>query len=191
MRNLCRLSKGIRYYRSPYIIDSVRGVSKNWFASYVSNRKQFVFLNGYKSNLAAVNCGVPQGSILGPALFLICINDLHLAIWYSEVHHFADDTSLLNFNTSVKTINKQVNHDLKNSANWLKANKYSFDVDKTELVLFASPKKQLDSDLKIKLNEKSLYLRIQTDKSLTWKQQVTNVALKLNKVNAMLSKLIL
>ena len=67
----------------------------------------------------------------------------------------------------------------------VKANKYSFDVDKTELVLFTSPKKQLDSDLKIKLNEKSLYLRIQTDKSLTWKQQVNNVALKLNKVNAM------
>ena len=92
----------------------VRGISNKWFASYLSNRKQFVSINGYKSNIADVKCGVPQGSILGPLLFLIYINDLHAAIKYSEVHHFADDTNLLNFNSCVKSINKQVNYDLAN-----------------------------------------------------------------------------
>ena len=82
-------------------------------------------LNSYKSNYADVNCRVPQGSILGPLLFLICINDLHLATKYSEVHHFADDTNLLNFDNSVKSIKKEVNQDLKNLGNWLKANKIS------------------------------------------------------------------
>ena len=95
---------------------------------YLRNRKQFVSINGYKLNLPGVKCGVPQGSILGPLLFLIYINDLHVAIKYSEVHHFADDTNLLNFNSCVKSINKQVNYELKNLSNWLKANKISLNV---------------------------------------------------------------
>ena len=107
------LLKKLEYY-------GVRGISNKLFASYLSNRKQFVSINGYKSNLVDVKCGVPQGSI-GPLLFLIYINDLHAAIKYSEVHHFADDTNLLNFNSCVKSINKQVNYDLKNLSNWLKA----------------------------------------------------------------------
>ena len=88
----------------------------------ISSFKQFVLINGCKSNLADVKCGVPQGSILGPVLFLIYINDLHLTIKYSEVHHFTDDTNLLNINSCVKSINKQVNYDLKSLSNWLKAN---------------------------------------------------------------------
>ena len=124
---------------------------------YLSNRKQFVSISSYKSNLADVKCRVPQGSILGPLLFLICINDLHAAIKYPEVHHFSDDTNLLNFNSCVKSINKQVNYDLKNLTNWLKANKILVNVGKTEVVLFTSSKKQLDRDLKIKLNGKRLY----------------------------------
>ena len=122
---------------------------------------------------------MPQGSILGPLLFLIYINDLHAAIKYSEEHHFADDTNLLNVNSCVKSINKQVNYDLKNLSDWLKANKISLNVGKTELVLFTSSKKQLDCDLKIKLNGKRLYetdsvkyLGIHIDKRLTWNQRL-------------------
>ena len=139
---------------------------------------------------------MPQRSILGPLLFLIYINDLHAAIKYSELHHFADDTSLLNFNSCVKSINKQVKYYLKHLSNWLKANKILLNVGKTELLLFTSSRKQLDCDLKIKLNGKRRcetdsvkYLEIQIEKRLTWKQQINHVALKLNKANAMLSKL--
>ena len=135
----------------------VRVISNKWFASYFSNKKQFVSINGSKTNLADVKCGVPQGSIMGPLLFLIYINDLRVAIKYSEMHHFADDTNLLDFNSCVKAINKQVNYDLKNLPNWLKANKISLNAGKTELVLFTSSKKQLDCDSKIKLNGKRLY----------------------------------
>ena len=119
MWNLCRfqnafdtvddhiLLKKVKYY-------GVKGISNKWFVLYLSNRKQFVSINGYKLNLADVKCGLPQGSILGPLLFLIYNKDLHVAINYSEVHHFGDDTNLLNFNSCVKSINKQVNYDPKN-----------------------------------------------------------------------------
>ena len=92
--------------------------------------------------------------------------------------------------------NEQVNHDLEILANLLKTSKISLNVGKTELLLFTSPKKQLDCDLKIKLNGKRLYethsvkyLGIQIGKSTTWKQHLNRVTLKLNKGIAMLSKL--
>ena len=61
----------------------------------ISNCSQYVSINGYDSGLAAINCGVPQGSVLGPLLFLLYINDLNQAIKFCKVHHFADDANLL------------------------------------------------------------------------------------------------
>ena len=73
----------------------------------------FASINGFNPAVASTICRVPQGSILGPLLFLAYMNDLHCTIKYCKVHHFADDTNLMNFNASIKTINKQINHDLK------------------------------------------------------------------------------
>ena len=72
----------------------IRGVSNDWFKSYLPNRNQHVSINGYESGLAALNCGVPQRSVLGPVLFLLYINDLNQAITFCKVHDFADDTNL-------------------------------------------------------------------------------------------------
>ena len=91
----------------------IRGVSNDWFKSYLSNRNQYVSINGFDSSLAAINCGIPQGSILGPLLFLLYINDLNHTIKFCKVHHFADDTNLLCMSNSVKKLNKLVNADLK------------------------------------------------------------------------------
>ena len=93
------------------------GVSNDWFKSYLSNRSQYVSINGYDSGLAAINCGVPQGSVLGPLLFLLYINDLNQAIKFCKVHHFADDTNLLCLSNSIKKLNKLVNADLKYPVN--------------------------------------------------------------------------
>ena len=101
------------------------GISNDWFKSYLSNRNQYVSINGYESGLAALNCCIPQGSALGPVLFLLHINDLNQAIKFCKVHHFADDTNLLCLSNSIKKLNKLVNADLKHLANWLNTNKIS------------------------------------------------------------------
>ena len=125
--------------------------------SYLQNRSQYVSINSFNSKLEHIHCGVSQGPILGPLLFLIYIDDLNCAIRYCLVHHFADDTNLLNYNNSVKRMNKQVNQDLKNLTNWLNANKICLNVSKTEVVLFKSSRKLTDVPLKLKLNGKRLY----------------------------------
>ena len=65
-----------------------------------------MFINGYNSGLTNINCGVPQGSVLGPLLFLLHINDLNQAIKFCKVHHFTDDTNLLYLSKSTKKLNK-------------------------------------------------------------------------------------
>ena len=96
----------------------------------MSNHNQYVSINGYESSLAVINCGVPQGSVLGPLLFLLYINDLNQAIKFCKVHHFADGTNLLSHSNTIKKLNKLVNADLKDLFNWLNANKISLNVKK-------------------------------------------------------------
>ena len=163
------------------------GLANKWFESYLANRKQFVSINGFESSTSSITCGVPQGSVLGPLLFLIYINDLHVAIKHLKVHHFAADTNLLMINKSLKRSNKLLNNDLKNLTNWLNANKISLNVPKTELIIFKAKRKPLDFNMKIKLNGKRLYptdsvryLGVETDSKLNWNSHVNSIATKLN-----------
>ena len=90
----------------------------------------------------ALESGVSQGSVLGPLLFLIYINDLNQAIKFSRVHPFADKTNLLLVDNSLKKINKHINHDLKFLTIWLEANRISLNTSKTEISLFRSKSKR-------------------------------------------------
>ena len=108
----------------------IHGLANECFKSYLSNRKQYVSINCYDSNLADVKFDVPQGSVLGPLLFLVYINDLNQALKFCKVHHFADDTNLIHFDRSVNRLNKHFNLDLKNLTYWLNANRISLNVKK-------------------------------------------------------------
>ena len=135
----------------------IRGIANRWFKSYLSNRTQYVSINGFNSNHKLMKYGVPGGAVLGPLLFLIFIYDLYYAIKNSITFHFADETCLLNVKQSIKEINKSVNKDLKSLLHWLNPTKTSLKVTKTEIVIFRAKGKVFDMDLKLKMCSKKLY----------------------------------
>ena len=121
----------------------IRGTPLKWFQTYLNNRSQFVSINGIQSKTSKLSTGVPQGSILGPLLFLIYINDFNECIKHATTYHFADDTNLLEVNSSLKKMNKNINQDLASLVKWLRANKISLNTSKTELVIFKSKHKKI------------------------------------------------
>ena len=173
----------------------IRGCINEWFKSYLKDRKQFVSIDGFNSSEAILKHGVPQGSVLGPLLFLIYINDLNQAIKNCLTYHFADDTNLLRIGKSAKKIQKQINIDLKHLVSWLLANKISLNKTKTEIIIFRKPRQKLNINLCIKLNGHKLtpspsikYLGILLDETLSGKAQCKVLIDKLIRANAMLSK---
>ena len=103
----------------------IRGVANKWLSSYLLNRYQKVSINGESSPWLQIKCGVPQGSILGPLLFLIYINDMNTAIEFSKVYHFADNTSFLYSCKNLNNLRKTMNKDLNFLYKWLCVNRLS------------------------------------------------------------------
>ena len=112
----------------------IRGKALDLFKSYLSGRSQFVKLNGVKSSLAGVDFGVPQGSILGPLLFLIFINDLPNASKF-YIKLFADDTFLCAQNKDFSHLESEVNAELDKVYDWLASNKLTLNIKKSKFVI--------------------------------------------------------
>ena len=175
----------------------IRGVGNAWFKSYLMGRSQYVSILGFDSEKNLINHGVPQGSVLGPLLFLLYINDLHNAVPNSVVFHFADDTNLLNVSDSPKKMQKQINYDLKMVYEWLLANKISLNCSKTELIIFHKRENAVRHfEYKIKLNGKKIfpsndikYLGIHLDSTLSGSSHIEVLSTKLRRANGMLSKI--
>ena len=126
----------------------VRGSPLKLITSFVTNRKQYTLVNGFKSMEKGVVCGVPQGSTLGPLLFLTYINDLYLASSL-KLNLFADDAYLSSSNSNPRTLEREINTELDKIYNWLNINKLSLNIEKTNYLIFTPPKNSYQYNISI------------------------------------------
>ena len=118
-----------------------QGLAYNWLTSYVSNREQFVLANGCASSRIQLSYGVPQGSILGPLLFLIYINDLASVSSTALPILFADDTNLILTHKHFDSLIREANYGLTKISEWFQINKLSLNIKKSNFIIFTGKNK--------------------------------------------------
>ena len=164
----------------------IRGVAHSWLKSYLELRKQFVNVNDCNSDLLNVTCGVPQGSILGPKLFILYINDICNV---SDILHFvlfADDTNIFCSGKDMKKLCKTVSIALENLNVWFAVNKLSLNVSKTNFILFGNRKYKEEvnitiNDVQIDRVYKTKFLGVMIDSKLNWKEHINIINNKISK----------
>ena len=179
----------------------IGGLALNWFSSYLHDRKQFVSVNGTNSDLQAIcQFGVPQGSILGPLLFLIFINDIHTSIECSKIKLFADDTNCFFSGKDFENLRETVVREVSSLQHWANANKLTinFDSQKSCFSIFKPLNSQLpessDDGLQIFGNtlthqNKTTYLGVVLDHNLSWEFHIHDLNKKLVKYAGIFSKI--
>ena len=174
----------------------IRNKANLWFRNYLTEREQFVTINGINSENEIVKCGVPQGSVLGPLLFLIFINDLPNATEFFTLL-FADDTTFQVSGFDTKKLFDEANIELQKASNWFRANKLTLNVKKTKFMLFSGQSKIHDlGDLKLKINGKDIdqignnckdkyfkFVGHVLDENLTWEGHIEHICKKLASAN--------
>ena len=172
----------------------VRGTALDWFRNYLSNRDQYVFINGTKSELLPITCGVPQGSILGPLLFLIYVNDLALVSKHAKTILFADDTNAIYQGKSYEEIIQIIGNDLYKISNWFKANKLALNESKTNYVIFHTRFTKPPDNFSIKLNDIELervkytkFLGVLIQENLKWDTHINHVSNKVSRAVGILA----
>ena len=143
-----------------------------------------------------IKTGVPQGSILGPILFLLYINDIEHSSKLLSFILFADDTNIFYSNSCLKSLNTIIQVGMNKVAEWLNVNKLSLNIKKTKFILFRSSNKKPKHKMKINLNNKNIeqaksttFLGIIIDECLTWKDHIAKVAKKIIRASGIIAKI--
>ena len=195
----CDLSKAFDVINHDILIKKLeyygfRGVILGWLKNYLSDRFQYVEIENEKSTQCPISCGVPQGSILGPLLYLIYVNDIDKSTM-GNILSFADDTSLFISDTDPSNLFRTSNIEIQNLYSWFCANRLSLNPTKTKFIIIKAPNQKCDcTGLSIKINgtpliqiahnleEKSTkFLGIFIDESMTWKYHINHVNKKISR----------
>ena len=177
----------------------ITGLAHKWFSSYLDNRKQYCRVNGTTSSIENIDIGVPQGSCLGPLLFLLYINDLPFALYRAKATMYADDTAISYSSGKSEELDLVINEELSYIERWLQGNKLSLNVVKTQAVIIGSQptikniKNNLSSLPSVKIGGEEInlvnetkYLGVMIDNCLTWESHINAVQKKISRAIGLL-----
>ena len=166
-----------------------RGIALDWFTDYLYNRKQFVMYNNVKSNMGKIDYGVPQGSILGPLLFLLYINDICNVSNKISCILFADDTNIFATGKNLTELTNMLNTELAKINQWIQCNRLSLNIEKTNYMIMADPRNKVyHENCKITINGQNIirvhntkFLGVIIDESMSWKHHIEYICNKTSK----------
>ena len=172
--------------------------SSNLIQSYLWNRKQYVEIGGTGSNMRAITTGVPQGSILGPLLFILYINDINSASDLFDFTLYADDTTLTyspTFTLDATHTSAVINTELSKINDWFCTNKLSLNIDKTNFIIFHSVG-VVPLDIKLTINKIAInqvktfkFLGLTLNDTLTWKDHLQTISTKVSRATGVIGRL--
>ena len=174
----------------------IRGICLKWFKNYLENRKQTVKYNTIKSDEMIITSGVPQGSILGPILFLLYINDIQNCSRIVSIILFADDINICYSHTCLKKLNEIMQTEINKISDWLNTNILSLNTTKTKFMLFRSSKRKQRHNITISINNEKIkqvksttFPGVVTDECLTWKDHIDLISKKIMKASSIISRI--